>query len=127
MYSKNRDTGIVYKLASAKAQEAILAAARYPALTGAAIGAPVGAAKAYLDNRSQPGSVSSREAKAIGALAAAKSKKLSDKKIRALEKRLAKAREEKKSVGKQVLKGTAAGAGIGAVFGAAHKAIRQKG
>lgn len=114
------------KVASAKAQEAILTAAKHPALVGAAIGAPVGALKEYLDNRSRPGSVSSREAKAVGALAAGKYRKLSDKKIQALEKRLAKAREEKKSVGKQVLKGAVVGAGAGAAFGAAHKAIRKK-
>lgn len=114
------------KKASAKAQEAILAAAKNPALTGAALGAPVGALKEYLDNRSRPGSVSSREAKAVGALAAGKARKLSDKEIRALKKSLARAREEKKSVGKQVLKGAVVGAGAGAAFGAAHKAIRKK-
>lgn len=125
MYSRNRDTGIVYKLASAKAQKLVQALAARPEAVGAGIGAGVGGTKGYLDHKKGKGGVSKAEAAAIGDLAAARAQKADPAKIKKIKARLATVRSKKDSLKKEIAKGTAVGALAGALSAHAIKRGRK--
>lgn len=96
-----------------------------PELAGAAVGAPVGAAKNYLDYKERKSGISKAEASLRGKLEEARAMKADKKKIDKIKKRLEAAKSRRENLGKTV----AMGAGIGGTAGAGmmHMAARQRG
>lgn len=96
-----------------------------PELAGAAVGAPLGAGKAYLDYRPSKSGISKAEASLMGKLEEARAMKADKKKIDKLKKHLEAAKSRRENLGRTV----AMGAGIGGTAGAGmmHMAARQRG
>lgn len=98
---------------------------RNPEISGAALGAPVGAATNYMAYRPTKSGVSRAEASVMGELERARRLNASKKTIDRLKKKLALEEKRRKSLGKTTAVGGALGAGIGASL--AHGSAKARG
>ena len=105
--------------------DALHAIRRNPEISGAALGAPVGAATNYMAYRPTKSGVSRAEASVMGELERARRLNASKKTIDRLKKKLALEEKRRKSLGKTTAVGGALGAGIGASL--AHGSAKARG
>jgi hypothetical protein len=100
--------------------------AKHPEGLGAAIGAPVGAGKAYLDYREGGGGISKAEAAIHGSIAEARSRGVKGAEIDKLKAHLQTAKSRRENIVGTTVGGAALGAGAGALTGFLAKKRRAK-